>query len=137
MKSILILYLLFALTLSTELNAQTQPIDPDIAEILKKVSSSSEFIRSINYYLTVQRVEELDKKAFKEYLKISKIVNKNDIPIYKINSSSMMMDFYFKKGRMVYNFSLEKKNDLYFSHVKLYTFKKRRIKKQGAMAFRP
>ncbi len=137
MKSIAILYLLLALTLSTEIYSQSQKIDQDIIEILTKVKSSSEFIRTINYYLKIQLVEEIDKNKNKEYLKISRIVNNNDIPIYRIDSNPMKLDFYFKKGKIVYNFSLEKKNDLYLSHAKIYTFKNRRLKKQGSICFRP
>ncbi len=137
MKYTLILFLLFAVAISTKLYGQAQEIDPEIAEILKKVKSSTEFIQNMNYYLTVQRVKEIDKKDFKEYMKTSRFVNENDIPVYQINSTPTQMDFYFKKGKLVYNFSLEKKNDLYFSQFKLYTFKDRHLKKQGTMSFRP
>ncbi len=133
MKSILILFLL---TLATNSFGQSQEIDPDIAELFKDISGSCEFIETLNYYLSIEFVEEIDKKDLLEFTKLCRCVNKKNIPIYEIRSNSKGMNFYFKKGSVVYSFSLEKRNDLYYSNGKCYTFKNRRVKKQGNMAFK-
>jgi len=129
-------YLLLSLAFVSNLNAQSQSIDSEMAKNLKAVSSSAEFISTINQYLSIHCCDEINRKDFNEFIKLCRCVNKKKIPVYQINTNSNGMEFYFKKGRWVYNFSLEHKNDLYFSKVNMYTFKKRRIKKNGAMAFK-
>lgn len=136
MKNILVLFSLFVLTVSSNLSAQPEKIDRDIAETLKEVSCTCDFISCMNNYLSIEYMEEINEKEFKEYTKICKHINNHNIPINKITTSARGIDFFFKKGKNVYAFSLEKKNDIYYSTVKLYTFKNRRIKKQGRMAFK-
>lgn len=128
--------MIFLTTLTINLFGQTQEIDPDMVAVFKDVSCSCEFIETMNYYLSAESLEEIDKKDLLKFTKLCRCVNKKNISIYEIRSNSKGMDFYFKKGRVVYSFSLVKKNDLYYSHGKCYTFKNKRIKKQGNMTFK-
>lgn len=136
MKRVSISGLLFLMFFALDVSGQNQDIDSEIAKNLKTVTSSSEFISIINQYLSIHSSEDIEKKEFNNFIKICRCINKKNIPVYQINTTENCMDFYFKKGRMVYSFSLEKKNNIYISNAKFYTFKNRRVKKQGSMAFK-
>lgn len=135
-KKLLIPFFIFILAFVSNTSAQTQEIDSDIVEIFKEVKSTSDFIDCCNYYFKIQRVKEVDKSEFKEYANICCDLKKKKIPLYELQTRSKEMVFYFKKGGDVYSFTLEKNNDLYYSKFTQYTFKNRRIKKQGTMVFK-
>lgn len=115
---------------------QSQEIDAEITKLFDEVKSSCDFIETMNYYLSIELMEDIDKKEFDQFLKICRCVNKKNIPLYEIRSNTKNIDLYFKDGKKVYNFKIEKRDNLYFSTVMLYTFKNRKVKKQGRMAFK-
>lgn len=136
MKKKITLLFAFLFSLNALSWAQSEEIDPEIAKIFKEVKSSSDFIDYCNYYFKIQRLDEVDKNEFKEYANICCGLKKKSIPIYELQNRPKEMVFYFKKGGDVYSFTLEKNNGFYFSKFTQYTFKNRRIKKQGTMAFK-
>lgn len=135
MKKQIIILLLMSSAFITSTLAQSQEIDPDIAKLCQKVKCTHDFIDFMNNYFKIDKMAEIDKKEFNEYADICKCINKKNIPIYKIQNHPKEITFYFKKGGDVISFNLVKNDDKYYSKFTLYTFKNKRIKKQGTMVF--
>ncbi len=135
MKTRIPLLVFFVLLLVMNTTGQTKQIESVVVDNFKEVSCTCDLIGAFNH-MKLQICEDVDEKEFKLFVKMCQDVNKKNIPLYEIRLKDEQLEFYFKKGRMIYAFTVIKKGDLYLSNAKYYTFKGRHVKKEGLMAFK-